>query len=103
MMTVMDQAKAWLTPRRTLATSNQNHRSAQMMMKGTGRPMSQPRTRTFFLPHVSEIRAAKKLQIAFVTPKLTMKETMEVFETKPNSFSPINGTRSEERRCRGRG
>src|SRR5271169_727817 len=57
-----------------------------MMMNGTGRPMSQPVIRTFFRPILSEVRAANRLQTALVTPKLTMKDTMAVFETRPNSL-----------------
>src|SRR5579863_7930693 len=92
MITVMDQHKAWLTPSSTFAKSNQTQRLAKMMMNGTGRPMSQPITSTFLRPAVSETLAANRLQMALVTPKLTMKETMAVLETRPNSFSPINGT-----------
>src|SRR5581483_2392035 len=91
-ITVIDQHNAWLTPSNRFATSNQNQRLAKIMMNGTGRPTSQPTTNTFLRPTVSETRAANRLQMAFVTPKLTMKETMAVLETSPNSFSPINGT-----------
>lgn len=92
MITVIDQHSAWLTPRRMLAMSNQNQWSAKMMMKGTGSPITHPSTSIFLRPTVSETRAANRLQMAFVTPKLTMKETMAVLETSPNSFSPISGT-----------
>src|SRR4030095_8330769 len=92
MITVMDQQSAWFIPNKTFATSNQNHRFAKMMRIGTGSPISQPRTSTFLRPTPSEIRAANRLQMALVTPKLTMKETIAVFEVKPNSFSPMRGT-----------
>src|SRR5262249_2023872 len=72
--------------------SNQYQCFAKMMMKGTGRPMIQPATSTSFRPIRSEARAAKRLQIALVTPKLTMNEMIAAFETRPNSRSPISGT-----------
>src|SRR3989304_797532 len=62
------------------------------MMNGTGRPISQPRTNTRLRPHVSEMRAAKRLQSALTTPKLTMNDTMAVSEVSPNSCSPMSGT-----------
>src|SRR5438046_9667336 len=92
MITVIDQHMAWLTPSKTLATSNQNQWLAKMMIKGTSSPISHPSTRTFLRPTVSEACAANRLQMAFVTPKLMMKETMAVLETSTNSFSPISGT-----------
>src|SRR5438094_244121 len=46
MITVMDQHMAWLTPSKTLATSNQNQWLAKMMIKGTGSPISHPSTRS---------------------------------------------------------
>src|SRR5437879_10678137 len=92
MITVMDQHSATVVTRGKVGISIQHDRLAKMMMSGTGRPRSQPRTSTFLRPTLSETRAAKRSKIALVTPKLTMKETMAVFETKPNSFSPISGT-----------
>jgi hypothetical protein len=91
-MTVIDQHRGWFTPSRTLAMSNYNQWLAKMMMKGTGRPTNHPTTSTFLWPTVSETRAANRLQTALVTPRLTMKETIAVLETRPNSLSPINGT-----------
>src|SRR5574341_513410 len=92
MITVMDQARAWLIPSRMLARSNQIQRLAQMMINGTGKPTNQPRMSTLLRPQVSPNRAAKRLQRALTTPKLTMKETMPVLEVRPNSRSPMRGT-----------
>src|SRR5437879_7147898 len=40
----------------------------------------------------SDTRAAIRLMIAFVTPKLTMNDVMAVFELSPNSCSPSSGS-----------
>ena len=50
MITVLDQARPWLMPSRTLATMTQPHSGAQMSRSGTGRPISQPATRTGLRP-----------------------------------------------------
>ena len=63
-----------------------------MIMKGTGRPRSHPATRIGFRPTRSDRRAATRLRSALVTPKLTMNETIAVFDARPNSRSPMSGT-----------
>ena len=65
---------------------------AQMIMNGTGRPTSQPRTRTRLRPQASASWPETRLANAFTTPKLTMKETTSVVEVIPNSSEPISGT-----------
>ena len=50
MMTVMDQARLWLTPSRTLAATIHPHEVASIIMKGTVTPTSQPAISTFFRP-----------------------------------------------------
>ena len=92
MITVIDQAKAWLAPSSTLAASIQPQEGAHMIMKGTGRPSSQPATRIGFRPTRSDRRAATRFSSALVTPKLTMNETIAVFDARPNSRSPMSGT-----------
>ncbi len=79
-------------PRRALAAITQFQLGAEMIMKGTGRPMSQPRTRTRLRPQASASWPETRFAHAFTTPKLTMKETMIVAEPMPNSSAPISGT-----------
>ena len=50
MMTVVDQVRPWLMPSSTLAAMTQPQVGAQMSSSGTGRPMSQPATRTGLRP-----------------------------------------------------
>ena len=50
MITVVDQHRPWLTPSRTLAATIQLQVGAQMISRGTGRPISQPATRTGLRP-----------------------------------------------------
>ena len=51
MITVIDQARPWLMPSSALAAMTQSQLGAQMIMNGTGRPKSQPRTSTRLRPH----------------------------------------------------
>ena len=53
MITVIDQAKPWLMPSSALAATTQSQLGAHMIMNGTGRPTSQPRTSTRLRPHTS--------------------------------------------------
>ena len=50
MITVVDQVRPWLTPSRTLAKITHPHVGAHISSSGTGRPMSQPATRTGLRP-----------------------------------------------------
>ena len=50
MITVVDQVRPWLTPSSTLAKMTHPHAGAQINISGTGRPMSQPATRTGLRP-----------------------------------------------------
>src|SRR5947208_816545 len=63
-----------------------------MIRKGTGSANSHPTTRMGLRPMRSDARAATRLMIALVTPKLTMKDVMAVFELRPNSCSPRSGS-----------
>ena len=92
MMTVMDQARPWFTPSRTLAATIHPQEGAYMRMRGTGTPTSHPATRTFFLPKRSARPPAKRLESAFTSPKVMMKEKIAVFRTSPNSCDPTSGT-----------
>src|SRR6185312_2586451 len=92
MITVIDQAKPWLTPRRALAAMTHFQLGAHMIMKGTGRPTSHPSTRTRLRPQASANWPDIRLAHAFTTPKLTMKETTSVVEPILNSSAPISGT-----------
>ncbi len=92
MITVIDQASPWLTPSSALAAITHCQFGAQMIMNGTGRPTSQPRTRTRLRPQRSASWPETRLANAFTTPKLMMKETTSVVEAIPNSSAPISGT-----------
>src|SRR6516165_1348376 len=92
MMTVIDQAKPWLMPSSALAAITQFQLGAHMIMNGTGRPTSQPRTRTRLRPQASANWPEIRFAHAFTTPKLTMKETTKVVEPIRNSSAPISGT-----------
>ena len=50
MITVVDQVRPWFTPSSTLAKTTQPHVGAHISSSGTGRPMSQPATRTGLRP-----------------------------------------------------
>ena len=50
MITVVDQVRPWFTPSSTLAKMTQPHVGAHINRSGTGRPMSQPATRTGLRP-----------------------------------------------------
>jgi len=91
MMTVIDQAMAWLAPRSTFARSIHHHAGAPMIKNGTGIANNQPMTRIGFRPTRSDSRAATRLSTALVTPKLTMNDVIAVFEASPNSCSPSSG------------
>ena len=77
MITVIDQARPWLMPSRALAAMTHSQLGAQMIMKGTGRPTSQPSTRTRLRPQASASWPETRLAKAFTTPKLTMKDDDE--------------------------
>ena len=67
--------------------------SAQIRMRGTGNERSQPAIKMVFRPFLSHRFPAKKLVIAFVIPKMTMKDKIAVLASSKNSFSPISGIR----------
>src|SRR6185503_3811347 len=92
MITVIDQARPWLMPRRAFAAMTHPQLGAHMIMNGTGRPTSHPRIRTRLRPQASASWPETKLAHAFTTPKLTMKETTSVVELILNSSEPISGT-----------
>ena len=50
MMTVVDQVRPWLIPSRTLAAMIHPQDGAHINSSGTGRPTSQPATRTGLRP-----------------------------------------------------
>ena len=53
---------------------------ANSKIKGTGKPNSQPKTNTFFLPHLSEKFPAKRFKIALTIPKLAIKDRIKVLD-----------------------
>ena len=73
MTIVVDQVRPWLMPSRRLAAMTQPQCGAQISSSGTGRPMSQPATRTGFRPYRSDSAPAARLVSALVTPNATMK------------------------------
>jgi hypothetical protein len=91
MITVVDQARPWFTPRSTLAKTIHDQDGAHMRRKGTGIPNSHPASSTFFRPKRSPSRPAKKFVPAFTNPKVTMKERMAPRATSPNSSSAMRG------------
>src|SRR5436189_792056 len=84
-------------PSRALAKTTHSQEGAMMMSTGTGSPMSQPTSSTPLRPMRSESAPAKRLEAALTAPKLMMKESTAVVETRPNVRCPKSGTmRSEE-------
>src|SRR3546814_13068872 len=69
MITVVDQVRPWFTPSSMLATMTHDQLGAQMRMRVTGMPMSQPPRRTGLRPYRSEGVPAKKSGAAFLMPK----------------------------------
>ncbi len=92
MLTAIDQAKPWFTPRRTLAATIQPHEGASMIMNGTGTPTTHPATSSLFLPKRSTRLPTARLESAFTTPKETMNERMAVLVTSPKTCEPSSGT-----------
>src|SRR5262249_39177524 len=82
----------WLTPNKTLAASTHAQFGAAMTMKGTGRPSSQPITRTRLRPQLSASCPETRLATAFTTPKLMMNDAISVVDAMWNSSEPIRGT-----------
>ena len=77
MITVVDQARPWLMPSRTFATTTQPQSGAQMSRSGTGSPNSQPATRTGLRPNRSASAPAARLVSALVMPKATMNDRID--------------------------
>ena len=67
-------------PSSTLAATIQLQLGAQMIMKGTGRPMIQPMTNTHLRPKLSASCPEMRFVDAFVMPKLMMNEATTVAE-----------------------
>ena len=91
MITVVDQVRPWLTPSSTLANTIQPQVGAHINSSGTGRPMSQPATRTGLRPKRSDSVPAKKLVAAFTAPNATMKVSAAVNAVSPNTRSASSG------------
>src|SRR5579859_873639 len=92
MITVIDQANPWLMPSRALAAITQLQLGPHMIMKGTGRPTSQPRIRTRLRPQASASWPETRLASALMTPNEMMKDTTSVVDSSLNSSAPIKGT-----------
>src|SRR5579871_457700 len=91
MITVVDQHRPWLIPRRIFARTTQPHDGAKKINAGSGSAKSQPATSTFFRPQRSPIRPAKRLAIALTRPKLAIKERIAARDARPNSRSASKG------------
>src|SRR5438067_13535553 len=101
MLTVIDHARPWLIPRRTLAASSQDHEGAKMIRGATGRAAIQPATRIIRRPKRSASQPAARLLPALTRPKLIRKERIAVRLTTWKSCSASGASverRSEERR-----
>jgi hypothetical protein len=64
---------------------------ANNKIKGTGIPTNHPKTKTFFLPNLSEILPAKRLRMDLTKPKLAMKDNINTLDSKSNSSFPKMG------------
>src|SRR5260370_41389916 len=73
MMTEVDHVRPWFRPNATLAAMIQPQLGAQMSRRGTGRPISQPATRTGLRPMRSDRVPAEEVVAAFTAPKARMK------------------------------
>ena len=91
MLTVVDQVRPWLMPRRTLARITQPQVGAQMSRIGTGKPISQPAISTGLRPARSERVPATKFITALLRPKATMKVNAVVSAVNPNTFVARSG------------
>src|SRR5437879_11124723 len=74
MLTVVDQARPWLTPRSTFAKTTQPHDGATMISTGTGKAAPQPTSSTVRRPNRSANRPAGELGAAWHRPKQTKTE-----------------------------
>lgn len=81
MITVMDQAKPWLSPSSTLAATTHSQLGAATIMKGTGKPSSQPITSTRLRPQASASWPDTRLAKALTTPKLMMNDVISVVDS----------------------
>lgn len=79
-VTVIDQQKPWLMPRRTFATTIQPQDGAQRIMNGMGRATNQPQIRTRRRPTRSDRRPETKFIAPFTIPNDTMKAKIAVIE-----------------------
>src|SRR5262249_32171919 len=92
MITVVDQVKPWFRPSRTLAATTQAQLGAQIRRSGTGRPTSQPVTRTGLPPHRAARPPAGGLAKAFVTPNAKRNVRMLTALSIPKTFDASSGT-----------
>src|SRR5439155_1563739 len=74
MLTVVDQARPWLTPRSTFAKTTQPQDGARMISTGTGKAAPQPTSSTVRRPNRSASPPATKLLAALTRPKLIRNE-----------------------------
>src|SRR5438445_6918572 len=91
MLTVIDQARPWLIPRRTLARITQPQLGAQISKSGTGKAANQPATRTGLRPKRSDSGPAAKLVRALVRPKATMKVSAAVTAVRWKTYVASSG------------
>src|SRR5260370_41598788 len=88
MLTVIDQARPWLTPSSTLAATIQPHAGAQASTNGTGSPATQPATSRLFLVCRVVSGPAARFVSAFVTPNATMNENTDTYPVRWNTRVP---------------
>src|SRR5215218_4057754 len=92
MTTVIDQARPWLTPRKTLAVTTQPQLGATAINSGTGSASAQPSSSSRRRPTRSASAPAPRFVNDLASPKATMNERTAALEPTPKSSLPIRGS-----------
>src|SRR5215216_3129804 len=92
MTTVIDQARPWLTPRKTLAVTTQPQLGATAINSGTGSASAQPSSSSRRRPTRSASAPAPRFGNDLASPKATMNERTAALEPTPKSSLPISGS-----------
>ena len=91
MTTVIDQARPWLTPSRTLAATIQPQLGATAISSGTGSAIAQPAISSRRRPSRCASAPAPRFVNALASPKATMNDSTAALEARPKSVWPISG------------
>ena len=91
MTTVMDQARPWLIPSRTLAATIHAQLGAMPISSGTGSATAQPAISSRRRPTRWASAPAPRLVSAFASPKATMNDSTAALEVRPKSWRPMSG------------